>query len=80
MRCCWTKSRLLSEKVSKLVCTSPYITAHLGGEGEGEEREGGKGEGEEGEGGEGREEGRRGRGGEESRGGEKEQEMFCWDI
>ena len=70
MRCCWTKSRHLSEKVSKLVCASPYITAHLGGEREGEE----------GEGGEGREEGRRRMEGEESRGGEKEQEMFCWDM
>ena len=70
MRCCWTKSRHSSEKVSKLVCASLYIAAHLGGEGEGEE----------GEGGEGSEEGRRGMEGEESRGGEKEQEMFCWDM
>ena len=40
MRCCWTKSRHLSEKVSKLVCASPYIAAHLGGG-----REEGRGEG-----------------------------------
>ena len=38
MRCCWTRSRHSFGKVSKLVCTSPHITARLGGgRGEGEE-------------------------------------------
>ena len=64
MRCCWTRSRHSSGKVSKLVCTSPYITAHLGGDGGGEERGVGGGKG-------GRGVGRRGREREESRGGEE---------
>ena len=46
VRCCWTKSRHLSEKVSKLVCMSPYITAHLGRREGREGRKGGEGGGE----------------------------------
>ena len=42
MRCCWTRSRHSFGKVSKLVCTSPHITARLGG-GRGEGEEGVKG-------------------------------------
>lgn len=61
VRCCWTRSRRSSEKVSKL--SIYHCTSGRGGKkGGGEEREGGKG---------GRGVGRRGREGEESRGGKK---------